>query len=580
MKKLYILLLVAAGLLIAAYLFVRFFLQADIRDSKNRAGDSAGSHLRNPDSTLDLRPLFIAKIQQLVNQGSKGLYNISIDSMEVDLLQSRVVLQRVKLLHDSKMLALLHIAEEAPDDVFTASFDTLVINGINLDDVLTRKTIDLKEIQISGPIIEVFHTDRPYNRSKKPDSISVFDRIMKDMNRIAIGKVIIHKGTIISNDQRKNKKNKWSDVEMSFSDILIDSSTEHSRDRFLFAREASISIKNYSLKTKDDLYLVTIGTLAIQAPQQTMTIRDFSLASRYNKKEFQRKLVRQKEQYEVKAPKITIKDIDWWALMNEDRFLAGALIVSDAVIKIHLDRSLPRPESKMGNFPHQLIAKLPIEVSASSVAIRNADLTYEEYNPRSAQTGSIHLNQVNLDISSITNIRRQMRNKKQTIVAGTARLKDIPVKARFAFDLMNYKTGKFSANLSTGGFEGNIMNDVAESLGLMKIEKGTVKEFKVTMQGDERQATGKVLILYNDLKVSIYEKEKDEKGLDKKGVIGFLANTFVIKDDNPAKNKPYRNPSASFQRDPQTGFFNLVWKTALNGILKTIGANPKLGAKK
>ena len=71
-----------------------------------------------------------------------------------------------------------------------------------------------------------------------------------------------------------------------------------------------------------------------------------------------------------------------------------------------------------------------------------------------------------------------------------------------------------------------------------------------------------------------------KKDLTKKGLIGLLANTFVIKDDNPKKNKPPRHADVTFDRDPQAGFFNLVWKTALSGVLKTVGAGTRMAKRK
>lgn len=581
MKKLYILLLALAGVLIAAYFFVRFSLQADIRKSESKKADSLSASTGNPDSTLDLRPLFIAKIKQLVTEGSNGLYSISIDSMDVDLLQSRVRLIKVQLNHDNNVLLALDSLKKAPEDVFTASFDTLKIEGVNLDDVLTRKTIDFREIRIMGPTIKVYHTNHPYNARKTGDSITLFDRIMRNMKSIAIGKLVIDNGTFIShNKSKKNKKNILKTVELELTDILIDSSTEYATDRFLFARQALLTLRNYEMKTADNVYRLKIDLLTVKAPQQTMTIDNLSFASRYNREQFQKKLIRQKEQYDFTAPKITLHNIDWWTFMQKDRLVADELVMPGARLKIQLDRSLPRQISKMGNFPQQVVMKLPIRVDVSSMKIRNMDITYQEYNPVSARSGSIDLNQINLDVSDITNIPSLMKAKKQTVVTGTALFKNVPVKSRFTFDLVNYKMGRFTSRLTTGGFEGKKMNDIAEPLGLLKIEKGTVKKFDISLQGDEYRASGKVLMLYDNFKVSLYEKEKDEKGLDKKGVIGFLANTFVIKDENPSKDKPPRNPSAEFQRDPQAGFFNLVWKTALTGILKTIGANPRLAANK
>lgn len=206
-----------------------------------------------------------------------------------------------------------------------------------------------------------------------------------------------------------------SDVELEFIDILIDSSTEHANDRFLFARQASLSLKNYEMKTADDVYLFRIGALTVKTPQQTMTIQNLSLAPRYNKQQFQKRLVHQKEQYELSVPKITIQNIDWWSFMHQDRFVADELVMPDVKVKIHLDRSLPRPKSKMGNFPHQLIMKLPIQIYLAGMKIRNLDLIYEEYNPKSTQTGSIHLDHVNLDISDITNIPAERKRKSKPL---------------------------------------------------------------------------------------------------------------------------------------------------------------------
>ena len=214
--------------------------------------------------------------------------------------------------------------------------------------------------------------------------------------------------------------------------------------------------------------------------------------------------------------------------------------------------------------------------------LRNADITYEEYNPKSEQSGSLNMDKVNLAITGLSNMPNQIKKLKRTIVKGTGRfVKQIPVHSEFVFDLIQHKRGKFSASLTTDAkFEGSIMNDIAMPLGLLKIEKGTVSKFSVKMTGNETSASGDVLMLYNDFKISLYKKEQGEKELDKKGLIGFFANAFVIKNDNPKKDEAPRHPQASFQRDPQKGFFNLVWKTALTGVLETVGANPKLAEKK
>jgi hypothetical protein len=235
----------------------------------------------------------------------------------------------------------------------------------------------------------------------------------------------------------------------------------------------------------------------------------------------------------------------------------------------------------MGNFPHQLLMKLPMQVYVEKLLVRNLDLAYEEYNPRSDQSGTLYFNKANLDISNITNMPKYIKQKKHTTINSSANfMRQIPFTAYFALDLANYKQGGFSADLKMAGFDGSLVNGLAVPLGLFKVDKGEVKSAKVHVQGDQHKTKGKVLLLYNNLKLSLYEKEQDEKGLDKRGLIGLFANKFVIKDDNPQKNRAPREVATEFQRDPHGGFLNLVWKTSLTGILETIGANPKLATKK
>ena len=115
---------------------------------------------------------------------------------------------------------------------------------------------------------------------------------------------------------------------------------------------------------------------------------------------------------------------------------------------------------------------------------------------------------------------------------------------------------------------------------MMKLEKGTLQKLSADMKGDELGASGEVLVLYNDLKLSLLEKDKGKTNLDKKNVTSLFANLFVLKKENPKNGKAPRTEQGSFKRDPTGGFVMLVWKTILVGVLKTIGAPEKLAYKK
>ena len=163
------------------------------------------SSLKSP-SLLDLRPLFIKKIQQLVYNSSNGLYQLSVKDMELDVVASRIALLDVSITPDKNALALLQKKFEGPNDVFTISFKKLVVEGINLDDAITSKTMDYRSITLEEPVIEIHHKKINTPPAKE---VSFPQAFLKEMEKLSIDSLLIHGATVIHyNEDKKGKQTK------------------------------------------------------------------------------------------------------------------------------------------------------------------------------------------------------------------------------------------------------------------------------------------------------------------------------------------------------------------------------------
>ena len=105
MKKIFIVILVLIILLTCGYLYVRF----SVLKSKDFKPDTTKSK-----SILDLRPQLIAKLQQLVKDGSDGLYNLSIGEIEPHISSGGVDMMTVKIVPDSLTLLKLKSSPVLP----------------------------------------------------------------------------------------------------------------------------------------------------------------------------------------------------------------------------------------------------------------------------------------------------------------------------------------------------------------------------------------------------------------------------------------------------------------------------------
>jgi hypothetical protein len=497
--------------------------------------------------------------------------------MSVDILASTISLQNVILAPEQETLAALIKNAQAPNDVFKISFKSFVIEGINLDDALTSKTMDYSLLKLVNPHIEIHHKKRK-EKAKKEEGFS--DLFLKEMEKFSLKKLVIEGATVVHyNDDKNAKQTKLNEFSLVMNDVLIDSVTRNDKARFLFAKEAFISFKNFIATTTDGLYDMKIGMVTVKAPQQTVSLQNLSFKSKFSKAALQKKFKTRKEIFDLSVPSITIKNMDWWDVLNEERLEAGDVTIANLKLAVYLDRSFPAA-SKMGNFPNQLIMKMPMKIDLSKIRVKNMEVAYTELNPKSAQTGTVVLDKIDMEINGVTNMPEKLpKGKKITITASAHFMRTVPLKASFSLDMMNYKKGVFSADLSLDGFDGQLVNSFAAPLGLVSVKNGSLQNITIKVTGNETKAKSDVLVLYKDIKVSLLEKESGKKALDKKDVTSFLANLFVLKADNPKGSKEPRREMGEFIRNTNAGFLNLVWKTSLVGILKTIGAPAKLAYK-
>ena len=110
MKRIYYIIAIAIVVIVlTGYLFTRFsFLKTS--DPKPAVSKS--------ESPLDLRPLIIQKLQQLVKQGSGGLYNLFIHELKPDILKSEVRISNATLVPDTAVLKQLEQSNQLPDVIF------------------------------------------------------------------------------------------------------------------------------------------------------------------------------------------------------------------------------------------------------------------------------------------------------------------------------------------------------------------------------------------------------------------------------------------------------------------------------
>jgi hypothetical protein len=365
------------------------------------------------------------------------------------------------------------------------------------------------------------------------------------------------------------------------NDVLIDSSTQYDTKRFLFAKQANLSTKNFYGRTPDSLYYFKCSSIDISTTGNNLTALNIELHPRENRQQFESHLKQRKEIYNLTIPKITVSGINWWDLANQKNIIANEATISNASCDIFLDRSLPFRKVKVNNFPHQILMRLPVPLSITKMHIRHCNLAYSEHNPGMDKTGTVYIDDMNGEVTNITNMHEQIKKHKILVIKSSGLfMHKIPMTNGFTFNLSKYKTGAFTMDLNIGAIDSSVLNPITEPMGEFMIQKGSIQKGIAHVTGNNFKGGGKGELLYKDLYLVGLKKDKNKPGsIKKKSVVSFFGNVFLIKNNNPKKDNAPKVVNFNFKRESKTTFFSLVWGTIFSGILKTIGLPPGFADK-
>src|SRR5574337_25777 len=326
MKKIAVIFLIIGLMIVSAYIYVSFSLKTS-RFTPAQAKDT--TEVTKPaQSLLDLKPRIVEKLQQLVKQGSNGLYNLFIQELKPDILNSNLQISKASLIPDTTEIKKLERLNNLPDEIFRIKADSIWIEGLGLKDILSKDVIDVKSIHILQPAIDVYSLK--YSGNRNNSSKTLYQRLTDQMKHIGIGKVIIEKGTLIMHHSGKKPPTKFNGIAIHLTDIVIDSTTQFDKNRFLFAREAELTMKDYSVPTSDNLYTFKIGTISITATKQLLVAKNIVLLPHYTKDQFQKHIQTQLERYVITIPSIKFEKTDWKNLINNETLQAALAEINAA----------------------------------------------------------------------------------------------------------------------------------------------------------------------------------------------------------------------------------------------------------
>lgn len=515
------------------------------------------------------KPMLTTKIKEGITDASNGLYHINFKDIHLNLLTGTAVLDSISLMPDTAVFEQLKQRKQAPTHLFRIKLAHLKISRVGVLTAYFKKKVALKAIILDNPSIDMVYHKVPKRPDTVKDERTLYQQISKTLKSISVGQI-----KVIDADfdyyNGKRKLNAIKHLTINVKDVLIDSAAQFDTTRVFHSKNIGFELIGYQSTTKDKMYTLKLDTLSGSITGKDLEVRGFKMIPMYPKVAFSRKYSTQKDRYDLNFKKINLEGVDYVGLNNNGELNVREINLGPAKVDVFMNRELPPPAiDKARNFPHVALRRLPIPTVVETLKIAKVDVSYGEYNPKMKEIGTVRLDGLNGVISNLTNDSSRLSTKNHAYadltayVMGTAKMN---VKINFN---LTAKNAAFSYMGTVDAFDLKALNAISKPLGQIEIETGKVSSASFEVVANSAGSSGIVNFYYKDLKIKMLGE--DENGKEKKkGLLSFLANTLLIKNDNIPGEKG-RTVKVTHERVPQASFFNLMWKTVFKGIRETAG---------
>ena len=433
------------------------------------------------------------------------------------------------------------------------------ITNIATDSFILNQQIKADEFKTDGGLIKLYRK----KKDKEPNDEISFDN--DSFDEIFLKGIDIGNTKLIIYNKNKPTENPFILENVKFSATGIQRLYSGTNIRDLLSKSNwKLSADGFSFLSSDNIYKYVVGAFEINSANSSMQVNNFFVIPQVTQEAYEKTLKYQHDLYNLAFSNIGLTGLNTQALITENKLLAGTTTLQP-LLKIFTDRTVaPSPTKK--TYPQQQLMDVKLPLNIAKVIVKNGQVEYTERGAISKQKGTVFFKNINGTIYNVTNIKEDIQRNNLLTVNATGSFMGVS-KMQTTWKLpLNSANGSFAVTGTATGFNAEILNSIAEPLGMASIKKGKINKLNFDFIGDDLSTKGSSTLLYEDLKIELLKKDSNE--LKKKDLSSFVAN-LLAKNNNP-QNGNTKEGKIDFKRDTTKSFFNLLWKSIFDGAKSTI----------
>lgn len=503
------------------------------------------------------------EITTSINENEKSPYRIEIGNVNINLIPTKVTLEKIKVRTDSIS------AEEKRKPHAKIDVEKVVLKGVSIWEYITKGEWHADRITLQNPIIDIkYIADSTQGVSSAADTVANFV-----VAPLSVGVLEIENLT------GRYQYNSNSIIELKKLDLEINEARWLKPPTFRFSSDKlQVSFEQLNHKTADFVQMVDTlnGTLnavsfdtsytdVLRFADAKLLIDNYSMAHRNGTNfkigeiNYENNLVKIKniellqdldEKREMKAQQLEAHNLDWQAIQREV-IKADKILVFDPDISILKDRNRHgKPKAK--NMPYEWKIGLAID----TLEIQKGNIVYSERAEGLDGVGNITFDNLNMTALYFHNFED---SKPALIKANMDFMKESRIEIAMEMPL-NTKTFEGSITGFCTQIEIPSLNKMIAPLTRFEANTGTIQKAWFDAKIRNGHATGDFHITYNNFTASLLKKDSNKK----RKFLSGLINVVLSKDAEAKKG------NIDYQREYNDSLLRYVWRSIRSGLISSL----------
>jgi hypothetical protein len=481
------------------------------------------------------------KLPSIIHAEKDFPYNISYEDLDIRLLGGSFTIRNAYLAPKDST------ATQLQQGAF-GKIATIEVQHFNLWALLKDNKIKVKKVIIDTPEIVLHYREKKYNAND--------DFVKPFKNTISTGSLEIRNGNFKMLDSLQHFVVKASNISFDLNNIRIDSATVEENIPVRY-RDYNFSCDSLFYRA-GNFYDITAGN--IKSSDSTLAIGNFKMIPKHTRRQFNSIIAKEKDQFAITVDSINVPRADWGFFRDKLYVHTPEVVLQRVNANIYRGKMVKDDPTRKKLYS-ELLRSLKFDLKVDKLLLKNSVIVYEEQPEYKSPPAKVSFSKFYATISNVYSPVNKGKLPNTTIAVQCLFMKSAPLHVSWSFNTLD-TSDAFTITGHLRNIKSEEVNPVSKPL-MNATTTGDIEEVKFTFNGNKERARGTFALEYDDLKVTIYQKDEPKK---KNKFITAVANLFVKNDSKEA----LKNTTVEIERAKDKSVFNFLWKFVQEGLKKTV----------